>query len=73
MWKRCEDLEGALAYYRELLAGLVKQCRVAGAGIGELALQGAAVHVQGARRRRNVAVIFREYLLQVFPFQAAYR
>ena len=40
--------------------------------LGEFALQGTAVHVEGACCRRDIALMFGEYFLQVFPFQAFY-
>ena len=40
--------------------------------LGELALQGAAVHFQRARRCRDIAVMFQQHLLEVLPFQSPY-
>jgi len=38
--------------------------------LGEFALQGAAVHVECAGGRGNIAVMRGEDFLQVFPFQS---
>ena len=37
--------------------------------LGQLALQGAAVHIQLACGRRDVAIVIAQYPLDVFPFQ----
>ena len=39
----------------------------------QLALQRAAMHVEGARRRRNVAVMFVQDTLDMFPLEALNR
>ena len=38
--------------------------------LGKFALQGAAVHVEGTRCRRDIAIMLGEDFLQVFPFQS---
>ncbi len=57
------DVTGAFFLYRPACLSFHRT-------LGELALQGTAVHLQRARRCRDIAVMFQRHFLEVFPFQS---